>query len=123
MPRRQPDVLRNYRPTRREIMQYIVDNANRYNRETVESAQRYLDRGYSTSNPRVSEYADSTSERRRERSSTQRSAARRRRPAGMSSRTTRSAVERGTGLSRMSVSDSARLRSMADSYAAFGWGT
>ena len=104
--------------TQREIMQYIVSHANRYSPSVVERAQRFLDsRGQDNYSARAREQS-----RANERNSAARSAARNRTPSGMSSQTTRQAVNRGTGLSRSNVTNEARLRTAADSYAAFGWG-
>lgn len=104
--------------TRREIMQYIVSHRNRYGETVVERAQRFLDsNGQDDYSPRARQQS-----RANERNSAARSASRNRTPAGMSSQTTRQAVNRGTGLSRSNVTNEARLRTAADSYAAFGWG-
>lgn len=104
--------------TQRDIMQYIVSHPNRYSDTVVGRAQRYLDtNGGDNYSSRAREES-----RANERNSAARSAARNRLPAGMSSQTTQQAVNRGTGLNRNSVTDEARLRTAADSYAAFGWG-
>lgn len=104
--------------TQRDIMDYIVSHASRYSERVVERAQRYLDtRGRDNYSSRAQQ-----ENRADERNSASRSAARNRVPAGMSSQTTRQAVNRGTGLNRNNVTDAARLRTAADSYAAFGWG-
>lgn len=107
------------RPTfsRRQILEYIVQNPKRYSNEVVESAKKTLAGRY------VDQRTADEQSRAKERNSAQRSAARNRRPSGMSSQNTRDAVNKGTGLSRMSVSDRDRLRTMADSYATFGWAT
>ena len=104
---------------RREVMQYIVDHADRYggaNSTRVQQAQRYLDN-------HVSEVEQSpTQSRAKERNSRQRSDARNRRRPGMNSANTRNVVERSAGVTSMNRTDADFLRSRADAWAAFGWG-